>query len=89
MGRSSGTIVAASLAQGPAIPKTLFCAVLGLIAEVSRVYHEAGAERMPGWGLLHLPESIVPFSIVLLGYPAEKKDTLDRYDETRVHWNRC
>lgn len=38
-------------------------------------------------GFLNLPEHIVPFSIVSLGYPAEKKDVSDRYDEARVHWN--
>ena len=38
--------------------------------------------------LFNLPEHIIPFSIVSLGYPTEEKVTLDRFDETRVHWNR-
>lgn len=37
---------------------------------------------------LNLPDNVVPFSIVSLGYPAEKKDTPDRYDSARVHWNK-
>lgn len=37
--------------------------------------------------LLDLPDHIIPFSIVALGYPAESKDASDRYNEARVHWN--
>jgi nitroreductase len=37
--------------------------------------------------LLDLPENIVPFAVISLGYPAEKKDAPDRFDEKRVHWN--
>lgn len=37
---------------------------------------------------LNLPEYIVPFSIISLGYPAEKKDVSDRFNETRIHWNK-
>ncbi|MBB6214227.1 nitroreductase [Anaerosolibacter carboniphilus] len=37
--------------------------------------------------LLSLPEYIIPFSIISLGYPGETKDVLDRYDESRIHWN--
>lgn len=37
---------------------------------------------------LNLPDNVVPFSIVSLGYPAEKKDVPDRYDSARVHWNK-
>lgn len=37
--------------------------------------------------LLGLPDHIIPFSIVSLGYPAEKKDASDRCNEARVHWN--
>lgn len=37
---------------------------------------------------LNLPDNVVPFSIVSLGYPAEKKDVPDRYDASRVHWNK-
>ncbi|MDI3483082.1 MAG: hypothetical protein PWQ88_953 [Candidatus Methanomethylophilaceae archaeon] len=34
------------------------------------------------------PERIVPFSIVSIGYPAEKKPPHDRYLEDRVHWGK-
>jgi nitroreductase len=37
--------------------------------------------------LFNLPENIIPFSVVSLGYPAEEIAALDRYDEARVHWN--
>jgi nitroreductase len=37
--------------------------------------------------LLGLPDDIVPFSIVSLGYPAETKKPSDRYDPARVHKN--
>ena len=38
--------------------------------------------------LLNLPTRIVPFSIVSLGYPDEKKDSVDRYDELKIHINK-
>ena len=37
--------------------------------------------------LLNIPEYVVPFSIVSLGYPAEEKQGRDRYDASRVHHN--
>lgn len=37
--------------------------------------------------LLNIPEYVVPFSIVSLGYPAEEKEGRDRYDASRVHRN--
>jgi len=37
--------------------------------------------------LFSLPENIIPFSLVPLGYPAEKKPAADRFDETRIHNN--
>lgn len=37
--------------------------------------------------VLHLPEHIIPFALVPLGYPAEEKTPLQRYDESRVHYN--
>lgn len=47
------------------------------------------ADRVQGIkGYLKLPENVIPFSIVSLGYPAEKKNTQDRYDAVRVHWNK-
>lgn len=38
--------------------------------------------------LLTLPESVVPFSLVPLGFPEEVKAAPDRYDASRVHENR-
>jgi nitroreductase len=38
--------------------------------------------------LLHLPEQIVPFSLVPLGFPAEVTQAPERFDASRVHTNR-
>lgn len=38
--------------------------------------------------LLHLPEQVVPFSLVPLGFPAEEKKPMERFDESRIHENR-
>lgn len=38
--------------------------------------------------VLWVPASIVPFSIVALGYPAEERQPVDRYDPARVHRGR-
>jgi nitroreductase len=38
--------------------------------------------------LLNLPEHIVPFSLIPLGFPAEEKQAPDRFDDSRVHQNR-
>jgi nitroreductase len=35
--------------------------------------------------LLHLPDHIIPFSLVALGFPAEQKEREERYDDSRVH----
>jgi nitroreductase len=46
-------------------------------------------ERVKGLsGLLGLPERVVPFSLVPVGRPAEKKPPADRYDPARIHFNR-
>ena len=37
--------------------------------------------------LLWLPENIVPFSVVALGYPAEDKPYQKRFNSQRVHYN--
>jgi nitroreductase len=37
--------------------------------------------------LLALPETIVPFSLLPLGFPAEIKQAPDRFDAARVHEN--
>jgi len=38
--------------------------------------------------LLKIPENIIPFSLVSIGYPAEKKPKSDRYDKSRIHYNK-
>jgi nitroreductase len=37
--------------------------------------------------LLELPKNIIPLVLIVTGYPAEKLPVLDRYDESRVHYN--
>ena len=34
----------------------------------------------------HLPEDVVPFSVIALGYKAKEKPFEDRYDPAKVHW---
>jgi nitroreductase len=46
-------------------------------------------ERMkPIAAVLGLPEHVIPFSVVPIGYPAEQPAKLDRYDPGRVHFDR-
>ncbi len=46
-------------------------------------------ERIEGLSdLLGLPEGIQPLGIAAIGYPAETKETGDRMDPARVHWDR-
>ena len=35
--------------------------------------------------IFSLPENIIPFAILPIGHPAEKKAPSDRYDKSRVH----
>lgn len=35
--------------------------------------------------LFNLPENIIPFSVIPVGYPAQLPEAPDRYDESRVH----
>ena len=37
--------------------------------------------------LLNLPENIVPFSLIPLGFPDEVKEAGERFDNSRVHEN--
>lgn len=35
--------------------------------------------------LLGIPEHVIPFSLISIGYPAEQKPRANRYDDSRVH----
>lgn len=37
--------------------------------------------------ILNLPESVIPLSIISIGYPAENKDPSKYYDENRIHYD--
>lgn len=37
--------------------------------------------------LLDIPSHVVPFSLISLGYPDEESHEIDRYQESRVHYN--
>ncbi len=37
--------------------------------------------------LLNIPDHVVPFALIPVGYPAETKETPSRYDESRVHYS--
>jgi nitroreductase len=38
--------------------------------------------------LLGMPENVIPFALLSIGYPAEQKSPGNRYDESRVHHNK-
>lgn len=38
--------------------------------------------------LLDLPENIIPFAFIPIGYPDQELAPIDRYDESRVHYNK-
>jgi len=38
--------------------------------------------------LANLPENIIPFSLISIGYPAEKQEKIDRYNASRIHHNK-
>lgn len=38
--------------------------------------------------LLKLPENIMPLCIIPIGYPAEKIEQIDRFDQSRIHVER-
>ncbi len=37
--------------------------------------------------ILNIPQNVVPFSIIGMGYPAEEKSSRFRYDTSRIHNN--
>lgn len=38
--------------------------------------------------LLGLPESVIPLSIIPVGYPDEQRVTVSRFNKARIHYNR-
>jgi nitroreductase len=38
--------------------------------------------------LLKIPDSIIPLSLISLGYPAIKQDKVNRYNKSRIHKNK-
>ena len=40
--------------------------------------------------VLELPNNVTPYAVIAIGYPAEEADIepVDRYDKTRVHYNK-
>jgi len=46
-------------------------------------------ERVNGMRkLLDIPEHVIPFSLISIGYPAEQKPTANRYVASRIHHNK-
>jgi nitroreductase len=45
-------------------------------------------ERIKGLiKILKIPDHVIPFSLISIGYPDEKKSPSKRYDKSRVHKN--
>jgi nitroreductase len=61
---------------------------LGLGAVWCGVYLAEVPQKVDFHTWLGLPAHIIPFAVIPIGYPAEKKASTDRYDPTRVHVNK-
>jgi len=60
---------------------------LGLGAVWTGVYPMQ--DRVDGFReLLHLPDNIIPLSLIPIGYPAQKMPQQNRYKKERVHYNK-
>jgi nitroreductase len=47
------------------------------------------ADRIKGMiDLLALPKNIIPFALISIGYPGEKKDASNRFDPTLIHYEK-
>jgi nitroreductase len=47
------------------------------------------AERVEGMKkLLELPQNVIPLSLIPVGYPAEKKEDIDRFNKECIHENK-
>jgi len=38
--------------------------------------------------LLGIPDNVIPLSLISIGYPAEQKPPANRYNSTRIHYNK-
>lgn len=38
--------------------------------------------------IMNIPEGIFPFCMISLGYPAESREPSNRYDESKIHYNK-
>lgn len=38
--------------------------------------------------LLTIPENIIPFSLISIGYPNEEQKKINRYNSSRIHYNK-
>ena len=38
--------------------------------------------------LTNLPDNVIPFSLISIGYPVEKQNKVNRYDDSRIHHNK-
>jgi nitroreductase len=38
--------------------------------------------------LLNIPENVIPFSLISIGYPTEQKNQTNRYNDSRVHYDK-
>lgn len=46
-------------------------------------------ERIVGMReLLNIPDHVIPFSLISIGYPAEKQEKANRYNTSRIHHSR-
>lgn len=60
---------------------------LGLGAVWTGVYPRE--QRVEGMrDIFNIPDHVIPHSLILVGYPAEKPAPVDRFDPTRIHRNR-
>ena len=46
-------------------------------------------ERITGMKeLLNIPDTVIPFSLISIGYPTVKQGRVDRYNSKRIHYNK-
>jgi nitroreductase len=61
---------------------------MGLGACWCGAYKAEVAQKVSFQSWLGLPQNVIPFAIIPVGYPAEYKSRIDRFDPGRVHTNR-